>query len=273
MSNQDIIYQVDDPVAIIRLNRPEKLNAFTHNTLAELRQAVEEAGRDPNVVGIVITGEGRGFCAGLDVEALESTHGAGPAAPAPAAQTTTSQEAPGLFTYLMELEKPVVAAVNGVAAGGGFVLACLCDLRFASTEARFTTVFSKRGLVPEFGSTWIVPRLVSMGWAMDLLWTSRMVDAEEALRLGLVQYVTKHEDLVESASNYIKELAASVSPASIRDTKRLLYRHASTSYRQAVQEADEATRAAIGRTDAIEGVRSFVEGRPPAFERLDGKQK
>ena len=276
VSNQDVIYQVDDPVAIIRLNRPDKLNAFTGNTLAELRGAVEEAERDPKVVGIIITGEGRGFCSGLDAEALQATHEA-PAEPAGAGvapatrQPAPNAEVPGPFTYLLQVEKPVVAAVNGVAAGGGFVLACLCDIRFASTDARFTTVFSKGGLAPEFGVTWILPQLVSMGWAMDLMWTSRMVGAEEALRLGLVQRLAEPEDLVEEASEYIRQLAASVSPAAIRDAKRLLYRHSGVGYKDAMWDAEDTLREVIGRDDAVEGARSFVERRAPQFERLGGK--
>jgi enoyl-CoA hydratase/carnithine racemase len=276
VSNQDVIYQVDDPVAIIKLNRPTKLNAFTHNTLAELRRAVEDARSDARVVGIVITGEGRGFCAGLDTEALAVTHEEGAIEHGAAGRKTpdesASVEVPGPFTYLMELNKPVVAAVNGVAAGGGFVLACLCDVRFASTDARFTSVFSKRGLSPEFGVSWVMPQLIGMGWSMDMLWTSRMVGAEEAKQLGLVQYLTEPEDLVESACNYIRELAATVSPAALRDGKRLLYRHAGVDYGHAMRDAEEETRGVIGRADAVEGVQSFVERRPPKFERLGGKE-
>ena len=270
---QDIVYEVDDPVAIIRLNRPTKLNAFTGNTLVELRRAVETAHDDPAVVGIVITGEGRGFCAGLDTEALEDTHSAGTGAKRPVAGPTTNDDVPGPFTYLMELDKPVVAAVNGVAAGGGFALACLCDVRFASTEARFTSVFSKRGLFPEFGISWILPRLVSMGWVMDLLWTSRMVDAQEALQLGLVQHVVQPDELVEKASDYIRELAASVSPAALRESKHLLYRHAGFGYEHAMRDADVTMGRSIGSPDALEGVRSFVARRPAKFERLGRKRE
>lgn len=163
----DVIYEVDDPVAIIRLNRPEKLNAFTHETLAQLRHAVDKAQHDRRVVGIVITGEGRGFCAGLDAEVLEATARGASSRPAEA----SSEEIPGLFTYLWAVEKPVIAAVNGVAAGGGFVLASICDVRFASPEASFISIFSKRGLISEHGTSWIVPRLVGIGAALDLLWS------------------------------------------------------------------------------------------------------
>ncbi len=272
MSNQEVIYEVDDPVAIIRLNRPETLNAFTHDSLIELRRAVNEARDDPRVVGIVITGEGRGFCSGLDTEALEQTHSGSDETAGPARQSPPSDGVPGPFTYLMAVDKPVVAAVNGVAAGGGFVLACLCDVRFASSDARFTPIFSKRGLVPEFGVSWILPQLVGIGWTLDMLWTSRMVGAEEALRLGLVQHLTEPEDLLEKACDYVRELATTVSPAAMRDAKRLVYRHAGAGYEQSMREADAMTSDATARPDAYEGVRSFVERRPPEFERLGGKQ-
>lgn len=260
----DIIYEVDDPVAIIRLNRPDKLNAFTHETLAQLRQAIEQAQHDRRVVGIIITGEGRGFCAGLDAEVLEAT-----ARGASSRNTEeSSEEIPGLFTYLWAVEKPIIAAVNGVAAGGGFVLASLCDVRFASSEASFISIFSKRGLIAEHGTSWIVPRLVGTGAALDMLWSSRKIQADEAFRLGLVQYLTEPETLLQEASDYIRQLAATVSPGSMAHTKRLVYRHAGTMFEQALREADVVQWQALSHPDAVEGVLSYVEKRAPQFERL-----
>lgn len=260
----DIIYEIDDPVAIIRLNRPEKLNAFTDKTLTQLRQAVDRAQADRRVVGIVITGEGRGFCAGLDAEVLEATaRGAGSRSNA-----AVSEEIPGLFTYLWAVEKPVIAAVNGVAAGGGFVLASICDVRFACSNASFISIFSKRGLIAEHGTSWIVPRLVGTGAALDMLWSSRKVEADEAHRLGLVQYLSEPETLVEDACNYVRQLAATVSPGSMAHTKRLVYRHSGAMFEQALREADVAQWEALSHPDAVEGVRSYVEQRAPNFERL-----
>src|SRR5215475_6673726 len=150
---KDIEVEIADPVALIRLARPDKLNAFTYPMLAEIRAAVDAAAADPRVVGIVITGRGRGFCAGLDAETLAATtiRGSG------ARERPPADEVPGLFTYLLRVPKPVIAAVNGVAAGGGFVLAAMCDVRFASTAASFTSIFTKRGLVAEHGISWTVP--------------------------------------------------------------------------------------------------------------------
>ena len=151
-------------------------------------------------------------------------------------------------------------------------MACLCDVRFASPSASFITSFAQRGLISEHGTSWVVPRLVGIGWALDLLWTSRRLDAEKAAQLGLVQHLTGEEDLLEQACEYIRVLAASVSPAAMRDIKKLVYRHSGCMYEPALREADKATWDALGREDAVEGVRSFVERRPPSFDRLGGEE-
>ena len=254
------------PAAVVTLRRPDVLNAFTHPMLAELERAVADAVDDRDVVGVVITGEGRGFCSGLDATTLASTTDAGSSA----RHIPEPDELPGLFSYLMEQPKPIIAAVNGVAGGGGFVLATKCDLRFASTEASFVTVFSRRGLIAEHGLTWLLPRLIGTGDALDLLWSSRKIDAAEAYRIGLVQRIVPADDLVDDAVRYITDLADTVSPASMRDTKRLAYRHLGIDRQQAFVEADEATWAALDRPDATEGVASLLERRPPSFERLGG---
>jgi enoyl-CoA hydratase/carnithine racemase len=194
-SSDEVLVDVDDPVAVITLNRPERLNALTYSMLRDLRRAVDAAAADPAVVGIVITGAGRGFCSGLDAEVLRATTERGSAGRSDAASSTEgagdgdggAAEVPGLFTWLLAVPKPVIAAVNGVAAGGGVVLAAMSDLRFASRDASFVTVFGKRGLISEHGTTWILPRLVGAGRALDLLWSSRRVEADEALRIGLVE--------------------------------------------------------------------------------------
>ena len=266
----DVLYEVADPVATVTLNRPEKLNAFTYNTLSEIREAVERAASDPAVVGIVITGAGRGFCAGLDGAVLSETTGLGSSARtrAAGARGGKSGELPGIFTWLLAVDKPVIAAVNGVAAGGGLVLAALSDVRFASRDASFTTIFSKRGLIAEHGTSWILPRLVGSGRALDLLWTSRRIDAEEAYRIGLVEYLTEADELLPAARRYVEELAAQASPASLRDTKRLVYSHLGTGYPEAVQEADEYQWASLDRPDAKEGASALAERRQAQFPRL-----
>ena len=260
---ETVSLEIDDPVAVITLRRPEVLNAFTHPMLAELESAVRAAVDDRRVVGIVITGEGRGFCAGLDAQALAETAGGGSSG-----RPDDDHELVGLFSYLLEQPKPIIAAVNGVAAGGGFVLAAKCDLRIASTDAAFTTIFTKRGLIAEHGMTWLVPRQVGLGSALDLLWSSRKIDAHEAHRIGLVQRVVGPDRLVDTASDYVRDLAENVSPWTVAETKRLVYRHVGMDAPDAFREADEVTWAALDRPDAGEGVAALVERRAPNFERL-----
>jgi enoyl-CoA hydratase/carnithine racemase len=257
----EIIFEVKDPVATITLNRPERMNAMTYSLLREFREAVDEAAADERVVGIVITGTGRAFSAGLDTDALAAIAESG-SADSGASPTGRG----GLFSYLTEVPKPVIAAVNGVTAGGGYVLATMCDIRFGSPSARFTTVFSKRGLVAEHGVTWTTPRLVGTGRALDLLWTSRMIDAEEAYRIGLLEYLV--EDPVEKAERYVETLAATVSPTAMADTKRMVWDHAGLDIDTSLDDVVEVVGAQFGRPDIAEGVNSFLEKRPPSFPRL-----
>jgi enoyl-CoA hydratase/carnithine racemase len=258
----EIRYEVEDPVAVITLDRPEKLNALTYPMLRDFRNAVNEAAADRAVVGIVVTGAGRGFCSGLDAATLAETTAVGSSA------QQKTDEVPGMFTWLLAIPKPVIAAVNGVAAGGGFVLTVMSDIRIASRSASFTTIFSKRGLVSEHGTTWIVPRLIGTGAALDLLWSSRRIDADEAYRLGLVQQIVEPDDLLATARQYVTDLAENVSPASMADTKRLVYSHLGLGYPEALREADDATYAALDRMDAKEGATALLERRPATFPRL-----
>ena len=257
----EIIYEVTDPVATITLNRPARLNAMTHSLFREFRQAVDSAAVDPDVVGIVITGTGRAFSAGLDTDALAAIAETGVSE----SRTPTSGRK-GLFSYLTEVPKPVIAAVNGVTAGGGYVLATMCDLRFGGPEARFTTVFSKRGLVSEHGVTWTTPRLVGLGRALDLLWTSRMIDAAEAYRIGLLEFLV--DDPVAAAQEYIRTLADTVSPTAMADTKRMVWDHAGLDVDTSLDDVADVVQSQFQRPDIAEGVNSFLEKRPPRFPRL-----
>ena len=267
-SYKDIEVEIEDPVALIRLNRPEKLNAFTYHTLRELRSAIDDAVSDTRVVGIVITGNGRGFCSGLDSRVLaELTQRDEPAENTPA----DSDELPGLFSYLLEVPKPVIAAINGVAAGGGLILALMSDLRIASRAASFTTVFLKRGLIAEHGSSWILPRLMGTGRALDLLWMSDRIGADEALSLGLVDKLVEPEQLIDKAREYVEKLAATSPPAAIAETKRLVYRHVGMDYRSALREAEVSQNRFVAAPDAAEGANALLEKRAPRFARLGGE--
>jgi enoyl-CoA hydratase/carnithine racemase len=259
-----VAYEVEEPVATIQLDRERQLNAFTYAMIDEIRAAADRAAGDERVVGIVITGSGRGFSAGMDMTELGETAG-GAAGPSP---SPDPDDLPALFSHLLRVPKPVIAAVNGVAAGGGFVLAMMCDLRFASENASFTTSFSKRGLIAEHGTSWILPRLVGASRALDLLWSSRRIDAVEALRIGFVDRIVPQDRLLEESKAYVRELAASVSPRSLAIMKSQIYRHLSLPLDAACHDAERLMQEALGSPEAREGVDSFVERRPPRFPRL-----
>ena len=263
MTYRDIELTIDDPVAVLRLNRPDKLNAFTYDTLREIRAAIDACAADTRVVGIVITGNGRGFCAGLDAATLAAVTSA-PATP----RTEEPDALPGIFSYLLHVPKPVICAINGVAAGGGLILALMSDLRIASSAASFTTVFLKRGLIAEHGSSWLLPRLVGVGRALDLLWMSDRIDAETALRFGLVESVVQPDALLATACDYVRRLAVTSSPAAVAETKRLLYRHLGTGYVDALREADASQWKFVSAPDAREGAAALIEKRVPKFARL-----
>ena len=264
MSYTDIEYEVIGNAALLRLNRPEKLNAFTYHTLREIREAVDASVQNPEVVGIVITGNGRGFSSGLDSAVLASvTNGQ-----TPTSTDEANDELPGIFSYLLEVPKPVISAINGVAAGGGLILALMSDIRIAARDAALTTVFLKRGLIAEHGSSWIMPRLVGTGRALDLLWSSDKVTAEEALSLGLVDRLSESENLLSDALEYIEKLAVTSAPAAIAETKRLVYSHLGKSYREALIEANVSQNIFVASPDAKEGAQALIEKRTPRFERL-----
>jgi len=253
-------------VCVIRLERPEKLNAFTIEMVSAIRRAVKEAVADPALAGIVITGSGRAFSAGLDTgDLVRSTEGTLPSAGPPDPNEVTA-----LFGFLLSAPKPVIAAVNGVAAGGGFVLAMMCDLRFVSTEASFTTAFSKRGLIAEHGTSWLLPRLVGTGRALDILWSARRFDADEAYRIGFADRLLAPGVLLGEACAYIEDLAANVALRSVAAMKAEVYRGWDQPLRAEIHDINADIDVALAHDDAKEGVASFMERRPPKFSRLGG---
>lgn len=259
----DVELTIDDPVGLIRLNRPEKLNAFTYATLREIRAAVDACATDRRVVGIVLTGTGRGFSAGLDSTTLAEV-----TSRPDTGATPPSTELPGIFSYFLETPKPIISAVNGVAAGGGLIMALMSDLRIASEGASFTTVFLKRGLIAEHGSSWLLPRMVGVGRALDLLWMSERISAADALAMGLVQQVVPAEQLLEAATGYVRRLAETSAPAAIAETKRLVYAHLGTGYAEALRDAERVQWKFVAAPDAREGAMALIEKRSPRFTRL-----
>ena len=228
-----MLLEIDDPVATITLNRPDKLNAMTLRTTDELRHALIEADRSRAVVGIVLTGAGRGFSAGLDLGEVEEMERAGStdvsrtAADPAVRRTASTQHASADFerpcSYLMSLRKPVIAAINGPCVGLGFSFAMFCDLRFMSAAAMLSTAFSGLGLVGEHGTAWLLPRLIGISKTLDVLWSGRKIGAEEALSLGLVHRVVEPDQLLEQAQGYVRQLARTASPTSLMHMKRQVY--------------------------------------------------
>jgi enoyl-CoA hydratase/carnithine racemase len=273
----EILYDVKDPVATIQFNRPDRLNAFTYRTLEEFRHALAEAEADDRVVGIVISGSGRGFSAGMDMDSLANTAAGGSGDVAqesrPSLEAAPGDESMGAdfqvtWGYLLSIRKPLIAAVNGPCAGLGFVIAMLCDMRFASEKARFTTSFSQRGLVAEHGISWVLPRLIGSSRALDLLWSARKFDADEAERLGVVDRVVAPERLLPEAQGYIENLAENCSPTAIMLMKQQVYRHLMQPLGPAMEESNRLMAESLKRTDFKEGVESFVDKRPPRFGRI-----
>ena len=273
---EEIIYEVEDPVATITINRPERLNALTARTQVELKHAMIAAERDESVVGIILTGAGRAFSAGADMRSLaEIAERRGIEQDESLAQMESESRGrevdPELrvtWSFIPSLKKPVIAAVNGPCAGMSTAIATMCDLRFASESAVFTTSFSQRGLVAEHGLSWMLPRLVGPAKALDLLWSARRVDAREAERLGLVDRVVPGDELLATARGYIEDLAAHASPTSIMVMKRQVYLHLMRPLHEAMEDTNRLMAESLRRDDFREGVASFVEKRAPAFPRV-----
>jgi len=271
---REIEYEVDDPIATIRLNRPEQLNAWTNQMGAEVKHAFARAEADPSVVVILLTGAGRGFCAGADLKGLQSlSDGEGQARAtedlsADPGDASMGASFRGTYSYPMSIGKPVIAAINGPCAGMAVPIACFCDMRFAAESARFTTAFSRRGLVAEWGISWTLTRLVGPAHACDLLFSARLVEAREAERIGLVNKVLPDDELLDYVRDYARNMAAHCSPRSIRIMKREIYQHMMTTLEQANAEAVELMLESFEAPDFKEGVQSFLERREPRFSRL-----
>jgi enoyl-CoA hydratase/carnithine racemase len=265
-----VLYEVIDGIATITLNRPHRLNAWTGRMHAEYRWVLDQADRDPSVRAIVVTGAGRAFCAGADARALEGHVAKGrydPGTPDELANPGygVRPEFDADFAYHFGLSKPVIAAINGPAAGVGLVLACYADLRFAAAGAKLTTAHGKLNLPAEFGLSWLLPRLIGLTRANDLLLSSRICLAEEALTLGLVNAVLPSDELLPYTYDYARKLIATVSPGSLRETKRQIYADFHRDVASAVRESKELVERMATEPDFAEGVAAFVEKRPPRW--------
>lgn len=273
MSYQEILYNVADRVATVTLNRPDKLNAWTAVMEQEVRRAVHDAEADANVRVIVLTGAGRGFCAGADMSLLSgiATHGItnGERVLENTGNGSLREDARPDFqkkySYFPSLTKPVIAAVNGPAVGLGFIISLYCDLRFASDAARFGTAFAKRGLIAEYGLAWLLPRLIGPANALDMLFSARLVEAGEALRMGLVNQVFPQDKFLDQVQGYAKDLATSVSPRSLRVIKKQVYNAMFQSLSEAFDASEQEMLDSLQCEDFKEGVAHFLEKRAAQF--------
>ncbi len=271
MQYQQILFDASDAIATITLNRPDKLNAWTMRMAAEVQHAFAQAEADEAVRVIIVTGAGKGYCAGADMDMLQGIQGGASVGggvddvPVPQPDASIPPAFRGAYSYPLGLTKPVIAAVNGVAAGLGLSYMLYYDMRIASDRARFGTVFARRGLVAEHGSAWLLPRLVGMANACDLLFSGRLVSATEALQMGLVNRVVPHDSLLSVVREVATEMATLCSPRSLRLMKRQLYGALFTDLATAMHEADTEMVASFATEDFREGVASFVQRRPPRF--------
>jgi enoyl-CoA hydratase/carnithine racemase len=266
VSYQHILYDVSDRIATITLNRPDRMNAWTAIMERDVRNAMEAASNDDNVRVIVLTGAGRGFCAGADMEALKGIDPnevrRGDSIPFDMNRRADWQTR---YAYYPAIAKPVIGMLNGATAGIGLVHALYCDLRFAADTAVFTTAFARRGLIAEHGISWMLPRIVGHANALDLLMSARRVSAEEALRIGLVNRLYTPEKLREETYAYARDLADFVSPSALAVIKRQLYDVPFQTLAEATIDANREMQIALKGSDFKEGVASFMEKRPPRF--------
>ena len=261
MSYKCLIYEVEDHIATLTLNRPERLNALGDTLREDLHDAITTASGDSDVRAIIVTGAGRGFCSGGDVKAMNEAKERRETSPimdkiAPSRDLTV--------LAMRDAPKPVIAAVNGPAAGAGMNLALACDIRIASSAARFGETFVKRGLHVDWGGTYFLPRIVGMAKACELIFTGDIIDAEEALALGLVSQVVAPEALMDTVRALARKMAAGP-PIAIRLAKRALYHSQECDLRAALEYETYAQNICRETEDAREGIRAFVEKRAPNF--------
>jgi enoyl-CoA hydratase/carnithine racemase len=252
---------VEEGVALLTLNRPDRLNAWTAEMQRVYFDLLEEAAADDDVRVIVVTGAGRGFCAGADMDALQDI-GAGNL------ESAASTQDPRPQAFPLGIPKPVIAAINGPCAGIGLVQALMCDIRFAAADAKITTAFARRGLVAEHGISWMLPRLVGPARALDLLLSARVVLGEEAERLGLVNRALPRESVLDETLAYARDVAANCAPSSLAAMKQQVYEDLERGLTDAVERANALMVDSLQAPDFVEGVASFVERRPPRFAPL-----
>jgi enoyl-CoA hydratase/carnithine racemase len=265
-----VLYEVrDSGVAVVTLNRPERMNAWGGGLAAGFYAAMDAAEADPAVRAVVLTGSGRAFCAGADMGDLSSIETANTDGDADVSKMVGERHP----HFVTTLRKPIIAAINGACAGIGLTQALMCDVRFAAAGAKFTTAFARRGLIAEYGISWILPRVVGWGAALDLLLTGRTFYADEAAALGMVKEVVAGEDLLPHAIAYAEDIAANCAPSSLAVIKQQVYGDTMTDVFEASTQAEKLMHESMLRPDFIEGITAFFEKRPPNFPPLNDPGK
>ena len=262
MTTEDLVLtEVKDGVALVTLNRPDRMNAWTKQLEAAYFDRLDLLDDDPETRAIVLTGAGRGFCPGMDMEALsKSSQGPG-----------GTYVMPRPMSHPLTVRKPMIAAINGPCAGIGLVQSLFCDVRFAAEGIKIATAFTPRGLPAEFGAGWVLERLIGLGHASDLLLSGRAIRSDEALEMGLVNRVVPKDRLLDEALDYARNLAANCSPVAMAAVKAQLVADWHRPHRESLDEAVALVAAPERREDFKEGVASFVEKRAPAFRPLPPK--
>ena len=279
VSYSAINYEINGRAAIITLNRPQQMNSWTPTMATEVRHAIAVAEDDKAVFGIILTGAGKAFCAGADMGELqklgaqggfssgdnkEAVFDANPGDP----ETMPEGFGKGAYSYFATIRKPIIAAVNGAVAGVGLPCALFCDMRFFGESGYVSSSFSKRGLIAEAGTAWILPKLVGLDAAFDILWSSRRIYGQEAKEMKLATRVCRDEDLLQDTVAYINDLAENCSPASIAGMKGQLYRDLFRDPSESFKEAHQMMKATLRTDDFREGVKSFLEKRKPKFPAI-----
>jgi len=259
-------------VAILTFNRPDRLNAWGPDIAAGFYSAIDRAEQDPAVRVIVLTGRGRGFCAGAYLGSPDSAPKYGETMQKAGKANLADLVGERPPHFVTTLRKPVIAAINGSCVGIGLTQALMCDVRFAAAGAKFAAVFARRGLIAEFGISWILPRLTSWAVALDLLLSARTFLADEAAQLGLVKEVVAPEELMKRVLEYAEDMAQNCSPASMAVIKRQVYGDATRDVVDATARAEVLLHEAMPRPDVIEGITSFLQKRPPKFPSLNASE-
>ena len=261
MDYQDIIYDEKGGIATMTLNRPDKMNAFSTGMRESMYRVVEHISQDKRVRVLIITGAGRAFCSGADVQTLAGN-----------ANRPTNQQRPAemgrerlsVHVLIQKCQKPIIAAINGVAAGAGLDLAMACDIRIASDKARFAELYIRRGIFPVEGGIYLLPRLVGVGRACELIWTGDMIDATEAASIGLVTRVVPHEEL-EIATKELAEKLAKAAPLAIQRSKQAIYSGLNMDFESSMKYIQPLMREILQSKDHKEGTQAFLEKREPVF--------